>query len=56
MHARAHITFERLDEERKFAEMRAVLDSDATLAQFLAGSGTICRSYRGRDVSKCLNV
>eukprot|EP00966_Prymnesium_polylepis_P162583 3757702-Prymnesium_polylepis.1 len=35
VHGRAHITFERLDEERNFAEMRAVLGSDAALAAFL---------------------
>ena len=35
LHGRAHIRFEELDEQGKFAEMRAVLESDAKLGKFL---------------------
>ena len=35
VYAQAHITFEQLDEKHRFAEMRIVLESDATLAAFL---------------------
>ena len=33
--SRAHVAFERLDDERKFAEMRAMLASNEDLAAFL---------------------
>ena len=33
--SRAHVAFERLDDDRKFAEMRAMLASNADLADFL---------------------
>ena len=32
---RSHITFERLDNENRFAEMKTMLASDAKLAEFL---------------------
>ena len=35
LHARSHITFEKLDIESNFPEMRAMLKSSTTLAAFL---------------------
>ena len=52
MHVRSHITFERLDKNCKFAEVRGVLTSDATLAQFLRYHMQITLCGGGSGVSR----